>query len=147
MVEGQVQRVFDFEASPSVQFATVPVPGVFWADVVMIQMHIVDDLGNRYTSYWSRQMPPAPVITGLAPESGSPGAQVIITGQNFGCDGCVGGVNSVRFSGADAPVSAQFTIDSPTQITATVPAGATTGQVRVQSIGGLTLSPGAFTIP
>jgi hypothetical protein len=144
-IDGQqgesIVRLFDFEADPSVQFADVST-AVTYADVTIIQMNIVDDLGHRYTSYWSRANPPAPVITSLDPSIGPVSSTVVITGQNFGCTGCVGGVNSVRFNG----VSASFTIDSPTQVTATVPAGATTGFVTVQTIGGTGTSPEPFTV-
>ncbi|MGH3373095.1 MAG: hypothetical protein ACRDPR_24160 [Nocardioidaceae bacterium] len=68
---------------------------------------------------------------------------MVIAGSNFGCDGCVHGVNSVRFEGT----SADFVIDSDVRITATVPAGATTGRIRVQSTGGATLSPDIFMVP
>jgi hypothetical protein len=113
----------------------------------MIQMRFRDDLGNSYTSYWSTQPPPAPTITSFSPTTGAAdgSTQVIITGTNFGCDGCVGGVNAVRFNGANG-TAAQFHVDSATQITATVPAGAASGPIWVQSVGGTAQSADSFTV-
>ena len=63
----------------------------------------------------------APVVTGITPPSGTPGSLVTISGNNFY------EVSSVLFNGQNA----SFTVDSPTQITATVPSGATTGLVTL----------------
>ena len=52
------------------------------------------------------------------------------------------GATAVTFNGAPAA----FTIDAPTEITATVPAGATTGTVQVATPTGTLLSPGPFTV-
>src|SRR5215468_185773 len=62
-----------------------------------------------------------PTITGFSPSSGPAGTSVIVLGSNFTQ------VNAVSFN----RVSAGFTVDSSTQITATVPAGATTGPIMV----------------
>jgi uncharacterized repeat protein (TIGR03803 family) len=67
------------------------------------------------------------VSLGLAPfvktvlNSGSAGATVIILGNNLS------GSTSVTFNG----IAATFTVVSPTEITATVPTGATTGTIKV----------------
>jgi hypothetical protein len=50
---------------------------------------------------------------------------------------------SVSFNGTAAP---GFTIDSPTQLTVTVPAGATTGPVQVGNSAGAGTSAGVFTV-
>src|SRR4030095_17063996 len=60
-------------------------------------------------------------ITSFNPMSGVIGTSVVITGVGFT------GVHRVRFNGT----SATFTVKSNTQITATVPAGATTGPISV----------------
>lgn len=65
---------------------------------------------------------PAPTVTGLNPTSGPVGTTVTVTGTNFI------GVTSVTFGG----VSATFTVVSPTQLTATVPAGTPAGVVDVR---------------
>lgn len=67
--------------------------------------------------------------------SGS-GASVVITGTNFT------GATDVKFSGA----SATYTINSPTQITATLPATATTGTVSVTTASGTGTSASSFTV-
>lgn len=63
-----------------------------------------------------------PTITNLNPTSGNVGSQTIITGTEFS------GVTSVTFNGTAAVT---YTVDSATQITATVPNGASTGPVVV----------------
>ena len=82
------------------------------------------------------QTPPAPGITGFSPGSGSAGNSVVITGTNFVF------ATNVTFNGT----SAAFTIDSTTQITATVPAGATSGLIRVQTLGGTATSASSFIV-
>jgi uncharacterized protein (TIGR03437 family) len=52
------------------------------------------------------------------------------------------GATGVRFNG----VAAVFTVVSPTEISTTVPAGATSGRIRVTTPGGVLLSPGPFTV-
>jgi hypothetical protein len=79
----------------------------------------------------------APIITGLNPTIGGVGQSVSINGSRFT------GTFDVRFNG----VAAGFTVNGAgTQITTTVPAGATTGKVSVQTPGGTTLSAGTFTV-
>jgi Leucine-rich repeat (LRR) protein len=64
---------------------------------------------------------PYPVILSFSPGSGLVGSSVTIIGQYFVS------VSSVKFNN----VSATFTVNSSTQITATVPVGATTGPIKV----------------
>jgi hypothetical protein len=64
----------------------------------------------------------APGISSFTPTSGAAGSVVTITGVNFA------EVTAVRFNGFD---SSTFTVDSLTQITATVPTTANTGPVTV----------------
>src|ERR1039458_1905942 len=70
------------------------------------------------------QTPPAPAITGFSPSSGAAGTSVVITGTNLVF------ATNVTFNGT----SASFSIDSTAQITAAVPAGATSGLIRVQTL-------------
>ena len=65
-------------------------------------------------------------ITGISPVRGGVGSSVIITGTNLT------EVTAVKFNNN---ITAQFTVNSPTQITATVPAGATTGTITVSKTG------------
>jgi uncharacterized protein (TIGR03437 family) len=53
------------------------------------------------------------------------------------------GATKVTFGGVAATV---FTVDSSTQITATVPTGAVTGPIVVTTPGGTTVSTTTFTV-
>ena len=75
-----------------------------------------------------------PAVTGISPTSGPAGTSVIITGSGFV------GATAVRFGGVDA----SFVVNSATQITATVPATALTGDVTVAN--GNTASGGTFQV-
>lgn len=66
--------------------------------------------------------PTCPAISSFTPASGAAGSTVTITGNNFTS------VTAVRFANN---VSAPFTINSNTQITATVPSGAVTGVITL----------------
>ena len=80
----------------------------------------------------------APTISSFSPTSGPVGTSVTIHGNNFsGPD-----VTSVTFNGT----SATFTIDNAQKITATVPAGATTGPIAVTSLDGTATSSTNFTV-
>jgi hypothetical protein len=77
-----------------------------------------------------------PVVSSFTPTSGVGGSLVILTGSNFV------NVSSVKFNGLDAI----FTVDSAGQITATVPALATTGILTVTNNYGTATSSGTFTV-
>ena len=81
--------------------------------------------------------PPVPAVTSFSPTSGLVGATVIITGSNFT------GTTSVSFG--PTPVTT-FSIDSDTQITTVVPAGATTGRISVTNPGGWGKSASSFKV-
>jgi IPT/TIG domain len=80
---------------------------------------------------------PTPTITNFTPQTGLPGSSVTITGTNF--------INpsAVRFNGIDAT----FTVNSTTQITATVPVGNTSGPITVATSGGTATSFSSFVGP
>ena len=80
--------------------------------------------------------PSPPTIVSFSPTSGPVGAVVIITGTNFS------GATQVAFNG----VVAGFTVDSNTQISATVPSGAATGKISVTTPGGSVTSANDFTV-
>ncbi len=82
-------------------------------------------------------MIPSPTISGFTPTSGPAGTSVTITGTAFT------GAMAVTFNGVNA---SSFTVNSATQITATVPAGATTGKVAVTTPGGTAESAANFTV-
>ena len=150
LVNSQTVRLYGQQNIPFATTAHTLSSQVTWSAVTMMQMSVNDDLGNRYTSYWSAATPPPPTISTLNPTNGAVGATVTITGTNFGCNGCVGGVNAVRFAGSGGSgangVAAQFTINSPTQITATVPTGALSGTIWIQALGATTTSPQTFSV-
>jgi DNA/RNA endonuclease G (NUC1) len=75
------------------------------------------------------------VIFGFSPTSGAPGDPIVITGTNFN------GATAVTFNG----VSASYGVDSNTQITATVPSGATSGLISVTA-SGTAVSSSAFVV-
>jgi uncharacterized repeat protein (TIGR01451 family) len=78
----------------------------------------------------------APSITSFTPSSGSTGSSVVISGSNFTA------VSAVTFNGTPAT----FTGNSSSQITAVVPATATTGTISVVAGGGTGTSASTFTI-
>src|SRR5689334_11091863 len=82
------------------------------------------------------QLLTCPRITGFTPTSGPPGTSVTITGYGFT------GSTSVAFHG----VSASFSVNSDTQITATVPNGATTGVITVATPTRTVKSPARFIV-
>ncbi|HYE46326.1 MAG TPA: IPT/TIG domain-containing protein, partial [Caulobacter sp.] len=78
-----------------------------------------------------------PTITTFSPGSGPVGTLVTINGTKFT------GATAVAFGGVNAT---SFTVVSATQITATVPAGAVSGTIRVVSPAGTATSIGAFVV-
>ncbi|HNG34307.1 MAG TPA: putative Ig domain-containing protein, partial [Blastocatellia bacterium] len=78
-----------------------------------------------------------PTVSGISPASGSVGATVTINGANFT------GVTGVKFANN---VTAQFTVVSATQITATVPAGALNGPITISKPNCSDVQTAAFTI-
>ncbi len=79
----------------------------------------------------------APTITSFSPTSGRPGTVVTIIGAGFT------GATAVRFGGVKAT---SFTVNSATQITATVPVGAVTGKISVTTPSGTGTSAMTFTV-
>lgn len=108
----------------------------------VLQLRIVDKAGNvndiNNTVHFKRvvNVQNAPIIADFSPKNGAPGSQVVITGANFT------GVTGVSFGG----VNAAFIINSPTQITATVPEGALIGSIAISSLGGTTNSAATFIV-
>jgi uncharacterized repeat protein (TIGR03803 family) len=73
----------------------------------------------------------------FAPTSGPVGTQIVITGMSLTQ------TTSVTFGGVKA---SNFTVDSDTEVTATIPTGAKTGSVTVKTKGGSATAPGKFTV-
>jgi hypothetical protein len=121
---------FTVQSDTSVQ-ATVPV-GATSGTVA------VTTAGGTATSAGSFTVSPtpAPTLTSFLPASGPVGTGVTLTGTGFW------GATAVRFGGT----SATFTIQSNTQITAVVPAGAATGTIQVVNGAGTATSAATFTV-
>jgi hypothetical protein len=79
---------------------------------------------------------PQPSITAFAPDSGGVGTSVTISGSGLT------GASDVTFG----TMSTAFTVVSDAQVTATVPAGASTGQISVTTPGGNATSTSSFTV-
>ncbi len=79
---------------------------------------------------------PAPTITSFTPASGIIGTSIVITGTNFT------GASAVTING----INATYTVNSATQITTTVPNGASTGLVQVTTSGGTATSNTNLTV-
>ncbi len=77
-----------------------------------------------------------PTFAGFDPPSGPVGTQVTFTGTGLTQ------TTRVTFNGT----SAAFTVNSDTQVTATVPTGATSGKIRVITKGGSAASASSFTV-
>jgi uncharacterized repeat protein (TIGR03803 family) len=78
-----------------------------------------------------------PQILSFSPTSGPVGSSVVITGNSFT------GATLVGFGGVPAT---SFTVNSDTQITATVPTGAQTGNIAVHTPSGNAHGPEFFTV-
>jgi uncharacterized repeat protein (TIGR03803 family) len=79
---------------------------------------------------------PAAIVAAFSPLSGAMGSKVTIRGSNFI------GTTAVTFNG----VSAAFKVLNVQFLTATVPAGATSGPIAVTNAGGSTTSTQHFTV-
>jgi hypothetical protein len=80
---------------------------------------------------------PAPTISSFSPASGPVGTSVLINGTNLSA------VTSVQFNGVAASV---WKLVSASQISATVPLGATTGSVKVSTATASATSSTAFSV-
>jgi uncharacterized repeat protein (TIGR03803 family) len=81
-----------------------------------------------------------PQIFSFSPPSGPVGTSVIITGESFT------GANDVLIGCDSDQTPMSFTVDSDTQITAIVPAGAVSGKIGVRTRGGNVSSATGFGV-
>jgi hypothetical protein len=81
---------------------------------------------------------PPPTLTNFTPTQACTGSaqSVVITGNYYT------GATAVSFNGTPA----SFIVNNDTQITATLPAGATTGTISVTAPSGTVISAGSFTV-
>ena len=77
-----------------------------------------------------------PQIKSFTPTSGIVGTAVTITGVSL--------TQAIKVTIGGKPAS--FTVNSDTQVTATVPAGAKTGKITITTPGGIATSPTAFSV-
>ncbi|MEK7831515.1 MAG: IPT/TIG domain-containing protein, partial [Acidobacteriota bacterium] len=91
---------------------------------------IVADTGNQTL----RKVLLPPVIASLSPSLGAVGATVTIAGNRFDARGP--GFNTVKFAASSGTVNATVTSATRSQLIVTVPTGAVTGNVTVQTAGG-----------
>lgn len=143
----------DFDATPSnniVQFngtvatvtsstttqitTTVPVG----ATTGPISVEVNDQTGTSSSSFVVTTAT-SPTITSFNPTSGTVGETITLTGTNFDT---TPSSNIVRFNGTTAVVSSS----TSTQITTTVPVGATTGTITVEVNGETGISGSNFTV-
>ena len=92
--------------------------------------------GGTATSSSNFTFIPAPTVSSFTPASGGVTATVTITGTAFT------GASLVSFNNT----TANFTVNSDTQITATVPSSATSGPIGVTTGGGTATSNSSFTV-
>jgi protocatechuate 3,4-dioxygenase beta subunit len=81
--------------------------------------------------------PPPPVISNFGPTSGPAGTSVVINGTGFT------GASAVKFNTTNQPT---FTVTSDSQISTTVPNGATTGPIAVTVAGVTATSSTSFVV-
>lgn len=80
-----------------------------------------------------------PTITSFSPANGAQGSNVVITGTGFTS------ITSVKFNEVEAGAG-NFTVNSATQITAKVPASATSGKIKVTNALGVATSVNTFYV-
>jgi uncharacterized repeat protein (TIGR03803 family) len=85
----------------------------------------------------NKQFRVTPQITSFNPPSAAVGSQVTITGISLAQ------TTKVIFGGVKATT---FTVNSDTQVTATVPTGAVTGKITIATAGGNVTSATSFTV-
>ncbi len=134
------------QGSNRVTVGGAPAYIVSWSDTaISIQVpsnaatgNIVVAAGGLSSNGLAFSFHPYPAVTGLSPTSGPIGTPVTITGTGL-MDG--GGNGTVTLNGTPATILSQ----SSTSIQVSVPAGATTGPVRVHANGNTVTSPTNFT--
>jgi hypothetical protein len=99
-----------------------------------------DETMGPYVLNWSLNgaVSQSPTITSFTPNKGGPGTSVTINGTKF-----VAGATSVKFGGV---ASTSVTVNSATQLVATVPTGAKTGPITVTTSGGTATSTSDFYV-
>ena len=98
----------------------------------------ITHLNSLITRGWNvTTVTPYPMLNSFSPSTGSVGSIVFISGAYFT------GTTSVKFNGVAAT---SYTVNSSTQITATVPVGATSGKIRITTPTGYVVSNTNYTV-
>jgi hypothetical protein len=137
----------NFSGATSVTFNGTADPGFVVNSPTDITAHVpagatsgpiaVTTPAGTATSSSSFRVIPTPTISSFTPTSGPAGTSVDIQGTNFTA------AISVTFNGTPDPT---FVVNSPTDITAHAPSGATTGLISVTTPGGTATSSSSFTV-
>jgi subtilisin family serine protease len=142
---GVVSRVEFFNGSTSLGVDTIAPYSIIWKPAAsgnyILTARATDSqaaVGTSTSATVTVVAPlPAPTISSFSPASGPVGTSVLINGTNLSA------VTSVQFNSVAASVWKSV---SATQISATVPLGATTGPVRVSTATANATSAAAFTV-
>jgi YD repeat-containing protein len=134
------------QGSSTVKFNGITATATSWKNTTIVATvpagattgNVVVAVGSNSSNGVTFTVVPAPSITSLSPASVAIGGSVTITGSNFGA---TQGSGTVKFNGTTATV----TTWSATSIAATVPTGATNGNVVVFA-SGVNSNGAAFTI-
>jgi hypothetical protein len=133
------------DAAPIVRFNGVPVIGSFTQNSTSLTVRvppgattgpITIETSRGIATSATNFVIPAPFISSFSPSGARSGLTVTIDGGNFS------GATAVLFNGVSAP----FTLVSSTQITATIPDGATTGKIAVVTPNGSAASASDFVV-
>jgi hypothetical protein len=124
-------------AGGSTPFTLAFVPTSTGTKTVTVAIANNDSDENPYTFTVTGTAVLAPVIASFTPATGPAGTQVAITGTDFTA------TTTVAFNGTAATVVA---FNSTTSLTATVPAGATTGAITVANAYGSSTSATSFVV-
>ena len=119
-------------AAPGESF--VSLDGGTWTDLTSIDGEQQSNVCLKAFTLASAAL--TPTLTSFAPTSDPVGASVTLGGSGFT------DATAVSFNGT----AAAFTVNSDTQITATVPSGATSGSICVTTPGGTATSATSFTV-
>lgn len=142
---GVVSKVEFFNGTTSLGAATTAPYSITWkptaAGNYILTARATDNQGATGTSASATVSVlaplPAPTISSFAPTSGSVGTSVVVNGTNLSS------VTGVQFNGITASV---WKIVSATQLSATIPLGATTGPIKVSTPTTSATSSASFTI-
>jgi subtilisin-like proprotein convertase family protein len=127
---GGVEAAAFVENSPTQITATVP------QGAITGPIQVTTGIGTATSATSFTVVLLAPTVTSFSPTSGKVGTAVVLTGTNFT------NATGVTFNG----VTAAFVVNSSTQISTSVPAGASTGPVAVTTAGGTGTSATDFVV-